>query len=135
VHKLSGRCLNTPMNHDAPLGAATIINCIGTTPPTLLQMFVIVPGGAIMTDESVCLDVRPSSENSIAGTTARLSTCTQLERQKWIYHKNVKKPVKILTILLLIEKQLNTLHIKLLFVAESHTGAQTNWPLSDWSGQ
>lgn len=99
------------MNHDAPLGAATIINCISTTPPTLLQMFVMVPGGAIMTDESVCLDVRPSSENSIAGTTARMSTCTQLERQKWIYHKNVnikcKYNLALLTPILINNKQAN----------------------------
>ncbi|CAB3380905.1 Hypothetical predicted protein [Cloeon dipterum] len=87
VHKLSGRCLKRPQNQNAVLGAASVINCISTNPPSLYQMFVVVPNGPVMTDESVCLDVRESSEGSIQGTTARLSACSQLERQKWIYHK------------------------------------------------
>ncbi|XP_059476590.1 polypeptide N-acetylgalactosaminyltransferase 3-like [Neocloeon triangulifer] len=88
VHKLSGRCLQRPHNANTALGAATVINCISMNPPTLLQMFVIVPNGPVMTDESICLDVRESSEGAIIGTTARLSACSQLERQKWIYHRN-----------------------------------------------
>jgi len=121
---MSERCLQRPLNHDAPLGAATIINCLSTNPPTLLQMFVIVPGGSIMTDESVCLDVRPANDDSIAGTTARLSACTQLERQKWMYHKNVTQ----ISFTCLI-------YFKPFFVIESDIGAQNDRAVSNRTRQ
>jgi polypeptide N-acetylgalactosaminyltransferase len=58
-------------------------------PPVLVQMFIMTPEGVIMTDESVCLDARLSSHVTTSGAKVRVSACNQLERQKWIYHKNV----------------------------------------------
>jgi hypothetical protein len=68
------------------MGAATVASC--TVEPNLLQMFVMAPSGAVMTDESVCLDA-PERDHSTLQPKVRIMACSGLGRQKWSYNDQV----------------------------------------------
>jgi len=68
------------------MGAATVASC--SVEPNLLQMFVMSPSGAVMTDESVCLDA-PERDHSTLQPKVRIMACSGLGRQKWSYNDQV----------------------------------------------
>ena len=54
----------------------------------LQQMFVMTPSGAVMTDESVCLDA-PERDHTTRHPKVRIMACSGLGRQKWNYNERV----------------------------------------------
>lgn len=84
--RLSDECLQKPVGKGSlnqPMGAATVASC--AVEPNLLQLFVMSPSGAVMTDESVCLDA-PERDHSTLQPKVRIMACSGLGRQKWSYN-------------------------------------------------
>ncbi|GLH02651.1 Polypeptide n-acetylgalactosaminyltransferase 3-like protein [Gryllus bimaculatus] len=48
-------------------------------------MFVVTRDGAVMADESVCLDAPGHNDDSTRRPKARLSMCADTPRQRWRY--------------------------------------------------
>jgi len=65
------------------MGSATVMAC--STELNLLQMFVMSPSGAVMTDESVCLDA-PERDHATLQPKVRIMACSGLGRQRWSYN-------------------------------------------------
>lgn len=84
------QCLIKPQKKtlsNQPMGIATLEKCLGDD--ISLEMFVMTPEGAIMTDDSICLD---APEKVIIGPSkVRIMACTGHSRQQWEYHKETKE--------------------------------------------
>jgi hypothetical protein len=85
----SGGCLQKPVGKGSlnqPVGSAAVVTC--SMEPNLLQMFVMSPSGAVMTDESVCLDAA-ERQDSGRQPRVRIMACSGTARQKWSYSAQV----------------------------------------------
>ena len=68
----------------SPTGPASLTPCVSNF-YNYQQMIMEKNGGAVMSDESMCLDV-PTFQEKItneASQTIRFMACNQMERQKW----------------------------------------------------
>ncbi|XP_050534995.1 polypeptide N-acetylgalactosaminyltransferase 13-like isoform X2 [Daktulosphaira vitifoliae] len=96
-HVLSNRCLEKPTGRGSlnqPIGPVLISSCDVQGRPSLSLMFVMEPkeginsniwSGALMTDESVCLDT-PDLETTVVALKVRIVACTGQKRQNWLYN-------------------------------------------------
>ncbi|XP_075214208.1 polypeptide N-acetylgalactosaminyltransferase 13-like [Lycorma delicatula] len=94
-HKIRGECIEKPTGKGSlnqPMGPAVLTRC--QDPPVLRQMFVMNlvgfnpendKGAAIMTDESVCLDV-PMKEDTSRILRVKVIACSGQSRQSWSYN-------------------------------------------------
>lgn len=99
---MSNRCLEKPLGRGSlnqPMGPVLISSCDVQGRPSLSLMFVMEPdeglsskvwSGALMTDESVCLDT-PDLETTDVALKVRIVVCTGQKRQNWLYNSEVLK--------------------------------------------
>ncbi|XP_054267474.1 polypeptide N-acetylgalactosaminyltransferase 1-like [Macrosteles quadrilineatus] len=89
-HKMLGKCLEKPVGKGSlnqPMGPACLVAC--HDPPALSQMFVMDrvsgegSGAAVMTDESVCLDV-PDKDDKERTPRVKVIACSGYPRQHWL---------------------------------------------------
>lgn len=81
------QCLIKPLGKgtlNQPMGTAKLNTCLEEE--NLIEMFVFTPEGAIMTDESVCLD---ASEKDSSDKKVRIMACSGFARQTWRYEEKV----------------------------------------------
>lgn len=100
---VSNRCLEKPSGRGSlnqPMGPVMISSCQITGRQSLPLMFVMAPdegldstvwSGAVMTDESVCLDTPELEAADDIALKVRIVACTGQKRQRWKYDKEVRK--------------------------------------------
>lgn len=82
-------CLIKPLGKgtlNQPMGTAKLNQCLKED--NLIEMFVMTPKGAIMTDESVCLDAPEKTTND---GKVRIMACSGFKRQQWTYNNFVSQ--------------------------------------------
>ncbi|KAK7871235.1 hypothetical protein R5R35_001094 [Gryllus longicercus] len=92
-NRRSGHCLHGSGNGGGGAkgasGAAAAGVCLDA-PALLAQMFVVTRDGAVMADESVCLDAPGHNDDAARRPKARLSMCADTPRQRWRYDPQTK---------------------------------------------
>lgn len=82
------QCLIRPIGKitsNQPMGIAKLNECLKDD--LSIEMFVMTKEGAIMTDDSVCLD---APEKEVNGPSkVRIMACSGFTRQRWTYNKDV----------------------------------------------
>lgn len=99
---LSNRCLEKPSGRGSlnqPMGPVMINSCAVHGRASLSLMFVMAPdegldsatwSGALMTDESVCLDTPEMETTDDIALKVRIVACTGQKRQRWKYDTEVR---------------------------------------------
>lgn len=88
------QCLIKPIGKgtlNQPMGTAKLNYCLKED--NLIEMFVFTPEGAVMTDESVCLDA-PEKITAVEGK-VRIMACSGFKRQRWKYDEKTRTLVHV----------------------------------------
>ncbi|XP_046394938.1 polypeptide N-acetylgalactosaminyltransferase 1 [Ischnura elegans] len=83
-----------PVGHLAVGKCADHTNVSSSLSVLLQQLFVFTPSGAVMTDESVCLDSSVTTQQlEKPNLRVTMLACTGTNRQKWVYDKTARSLV------------------------------------------
>ena len=88
-HQQSSLCLQRPVvplgqTSKSPTGPASLTPCVSNF-YNYQQMIMEKDQGAVMSDESMCLDVPTYQTSKMSDASVRFMACNQMERQKWKY--------------------------------------------------